>query len=194
MAGTTISDCLGMADASTRYIALLRGINVGRAKPVGMAELKATVEALGFDDVKTLLRSGNVVFAGGAAPSRSVAERVEAAIEERFAMKVGVVVRTADELAAAVAANPIPEAAGDGSNLHVMFLDEPLSDAARDGLDPAQFEPDVVRLADREVYVWYRNGMTGSPTAQQLDRRIRSLVTDRNWNTLGKLLALTRDA
>src|SRR5262245_51458503 len=99
----------GVADASTRYVALLRGINVGRAKPVGMAELKATVEALGFDDVRTLLRSGNVVFAGKAAASPTVAARLEAAIEERFAMKVGVVVRTADELAAAVAANPIPE-------------------------------------------------------------------------------------
>ena len=182
-----------MADASTRYIALLRGINVGRAKPVGMAELKATVEGLGFRDVRTLLRSGNVVFSGVGEDPRTVADRLESAIEARFAMRVGVVVRTAKELASAVAANPIPEAQGEGSNLHVMFLAEPLADAVRDPLDPSQFEPDIVRPAEREIYVWYRNGMTGSATAQQLDRRIRSLVTDRNWNTVGKLLALTRD-
>jgi len=104
-----------------------------------------------------------------------------------------VVVRTGDELAAAVAANPIAEAAGEGSNLHVMFLAGPLTDAERDRIEPKQFEPDVVRIADREVYVWYRNGMSGSKTAELLDRRIRTLVTDRNWNTIGKLLVLARD-
>jgi uncharacterized protein (DUF1697 family) len=158
-----------------------------------MAELKAAVEALGYDDVRTLLRSGNVVLAGRPDDPSRIAATLEAAIEKRFAMHVGVVVRTAEELAGVVAANPIPEAAGEGRDLHVMFLPERLSEAVRDALDPNQFEPDVVKLADREVYVWYRNGMTGSATAQQLDRRIRSLVTDRNWNTVGKLLALTKD-
>ena len=182
-----------MTDPSTKYVALLRGINVGRAKPVGMAELTSTVEALGFDEVQTLLRSGNVVFAGRPDDPGRIAATLEGAIEKRFEMHVGVVVRTGGELAAVVAANPIPEAAGEGSNLHVMFLAEPPSAAVRDSLDPDQFEPDVVRLTDREIYVWYRDGMSGSATAQQLDRRIRSLVTDRNWNTVGKLLALTQD-
>ena len=182
-----------MAKGSTRYVALLRGINVGRAKPVAMTELKEEVEALGFGEVRTLLRSGNVVFTGEREDPDQLARAVEAAIEQRFAMKVGVVVRTGDELAAAVAANPIAEAAGEGSNLHVMFLAGPLTDAERDRIEPKQFEPDVVRIADREVYVWYRNGMSGSKTAELLDRRIRTLVTDRNWNTIGKLLVLARD-
>jgi len=182
-----------MAKGSTRYVALLRGINVGRAKPVAMTELKEEVEALGFGEVRTLLRSGNVVFTGEREDPDQLARAIEAAIEQRFAMKVGVVVRTGDELAAAVAANPIAEAAGEGSNLHVMFLAGPLTDAERDRIEPKQFEPDVVRIADREVYVWYRNGMSGSKTAELLDRRIRTLVTDRNWNTIGKLLVLARD-
>ena len=182
-----------MPQGSTRYVALLRGINVGRAKPVAMTELKEEVEALGFGEVRTLLRSGNVVFTGEREDPDQLARAIEAAIEQRFAMKVGVVVRTGDELAAAVAANPIAEAAGEGSNLHVMFLAGPLTDAERDRIEPKQFEPDVVRIADREVYVWYRNGMSGSKTAELLDRRIRTLVTDRNWNTIGKLLVLARD-
>jgi len=182
-----------MPQGSTRYVALLRGINVGRAKPVAMTELKEEVEALGFGEVRTLLRSGNVVFTGKREDPDQLARAIEAAIEQRFAMKVGVVVRTGDELAAAVAANPIAEAAGEGSNLHVMFLAGPLTDAERDRIEPKQFEPDVVRIADREVYVWYRNGMSGSKTAELLDRRIRTLVTDRNWNTIGKLLVLARD-
>jgi len=182
-----------MPKGSTRYVALLRGINVGRAKPVAMTELKEEVEALGFGEVRTLLRSGNVVFTGKREDPDQLSRAIEAAIEQRFAMKVGVVVRTGDELAAAVAANPIAEAAGEGSNLHVMFLAGPLTDAERDRIEPKQFEPDVVRIADREVYVWYRNGMSGSKTAELLDRRIRTLVTDRNWNTIGKLLVLARD-
>jgi uncharacterized protein (DUF1697 family) len=175
------------------YVALLRGINVGRAKPVAMAELKAEVEGLGFRDVRTLLRSGNVIFSGKREDAGTISRAIEQAVEQRFEMHVGVVVRTADELAAAIEANPIPEATREGSNLHVMFLATPLSDAERDRIEPKQFEPDIVRLADREVYVWYRHGMSGSKTAEQLDRRIRTLVTDRNWNTVGKLLALAHE-
>jgi len=186
-------EALTQPQAPTRYVALLRGINVGRAKPVGMADLKAEIEALGFGDVRTLLRSGNVVFSGKRKDAEDLARTLEHAIEQRFEMKVGVVVRTAAELEAIVEENPIPEAASEGSNLHVMFLAQPLPAAERDRIEPAQFEPDVVRIADLEVYVWYRNGMSGSKTAEQLDRRIRTLVTDRNWNTVGKLLALTRD-
>ena len=181
-----------MPKGSTRYVALLRGINVGRAKPVAMAELRAEVEAVGFGDVRTVLRSGNVVFSGKYEEPDRHARAIETAIEQRFGMHVGVVIRTAEELAAVIAANPIREAAGDGSNLHVMFLHEPLSSGERERIEPRQFEPDVVRLADREVYVWYRNGMSGSKTAVQLDRGIRTLVTDRNWNTVRKLDALTQ--
>jgi uncharacterized protein (DUF1697 family) len=177
-------------DDSTHYVALLRGINVGKAKPVAMAELRALVESLGFRDVRTLLRSGNVLFVGSRDDPRGIARSIETAIESRFDMGVGVVIRTAEELAAAVNANPIQEAAAEGSNLHVMFLAEPLAPAERKRLEPGEFEPDVVRLADREIYVWYRNGMSGSATAAQLARRIRTLMTDRNWNTVGKLHAL----
>lgn len=174
-------------------MALLRGINVGRAKPVGMTELRAVVETLGFTDVQTLLRSGNVVLSSKTAETSDIASTLETAIERRFAMHVGVVVRTASELSAVVAANPIPEATAQGSNLHVMFLAQPLTEAERDRLEPAAFEPDVVRIGEREIYVWYRHGVSGSKTAEQLGRRIRTLVTDRNWNTVGKLVALARD-
>jgi len=175
------------------YVALLRGINVGRAKPVAMSELKEVVESLGFEDVRTLLRSGNVVFSGKPADPDTLARTIEKAIEQRFGMEVGVVIRTAEELAKVIDGNAIPEAASEGSNLHVMFLAKSLSDAERARIEPAQFEPDVVRLADREIYVWYRHGMSGSKTAELLGRRVRTLVTDRNWNTVTKLLALARE-
>jgi uncharacterized protein (DUF1697 family) len=108
-------------------------------------------------------------------------------------MTVGVVVRTADELAAVVEANPLPEAASAGAFLHVMFLATPLTAEERRALDPELFLPDVVRVAEREVYVWYRHGMSGSRTAVELGHRIKTLATDRNWNTVTKLLALNRE-
>jgi uncharacterized protein (DUF1697 family) len=175
------------------YAALLRGINVGRARQVAMADLRDIVESTGYQGARTLLRSGNVVFAAPLEDAVEVASTLERAIEARLSMRVHVVVRSAQELAAVVAANPLPHAAHDGAHLHVMFLALPLTAPERTALEPAQFLPDEVRLAEREIYVWYRAGMSGSKTAEQLARRVKSPATDRNWNTVAKLLSLARE-
>ena len=93
-----------------------------------------------------------------------------------------------------VQANPIIEAAGEGSLLHVMFLAAPPAPAERAALEGESFDPDVVRVVGREVYVWYRHGMGGSTTATRLDRIVRTLATDRNWNTVNRLLLMARGA
>jgi uncharacterized protein (DUF1697 family) len=172
------------------FVALLRGINVGKAKPVAMADLREIVESLGHRDVTTLLRSGNVVFRAADDDPARVASALETAIEGRLGIDVRVVVRTADELATIVAANPLAEAEGDGPGLHVMVLDRPLGDEETARLADADFGPDDVRPAGREIYVWYRRGMSGSKTAETLARRLIATATDRNWNTVKKLLAL----
>jgi uncharacterized protein (DUF1697 family) len=118
---------------------------------------------------------------------------LERALSDRFSMSIDVVVRTADELAAVVARNPLPEAATDGSRLHVLFLGRPLTGEERDALEPSRFHPDEVRLAAREVYVHYHHGMSGSKTAERLFHALRMPATDRNWNTVGRLLRLARD-
>ena len=174
------------------YVALLRGINVGKAKAVAMSDLRAIVESAGHRDVRTLLRSGNVVFRSGETPGR-LAVALEEAIAKRLGLDVRVVLRTAAELEAVVAANPIAEAAGAGSNMHVMFLAEPLSGDERARISAAAFDPDVVRPAGSEIYVLYRNGMSGSATAEVLGRIVRGTVTDRNWNTVSKLLGMARE-
>jgi uncharacterized protein (DUF1697 family) len=123
----------------------------------------------------------------------SIARALEKAIEAALAIEVGVVVRTVDELASVVEANPLPHAAHDGTFLHVMFLAASLTAAERRALDPDRFMPDEVRVADREIYVWYREGMSGSRTAGELARLVKTLSTDRNWNTVTRLLALARE-
>ena len=112
----------------TVYVALLRGINVGRNKQVPMADLQR-------------------------------------------------VVRSADELDAIVTANPFREAIETPSNLHVVFLDR------------AALAPGEVRLAGREIYVWYRKGMAGSKLGDNPWRRVGATSTDRHWNTVTKLAA-----
>src|SRR5262245_61751276 len=116
----------------TTYVAFLRGINVGRARQVAMADLREIAESVGYEDVRTLLRSGNVVLASGSPSADDVAAALERAIESRLRMNVGVVVRTSDELAAVVAADPLQITSDDGSRRHVVFLGEPLAAEVRE--------------------------------------------------------------
>src|SRR5881628_2807318 len=102
----------------SRHVALIRGINVGRAKRVAMADLRALVEDLGYGDVRTLLNSGNVVFTAPRA-GRGAADRIEKALAARLGVPARVTVLTAAELAAAISENPLREVAKDPSRLLV---------------------------------------------------------------------------
>ena len=174
---------------SERRIALLRGINLGATNRVAMPELRALMEDLGYDDVATLVQSGNVVFTSGAAPS-TLERRLEQAIEERLGVAAKVVVRTRDELAAAIDANPF-EVPDDPKNLHVTFLGgEPDAEAAAE-LEDAELGGDRVAFRGREVYVAYKAGMGRSELAKRLGRaKLGVTATDRNWNTVTKLLEM----
>lgn len=163
------------------YIALLRAVNVGGTGKLPMAELKAMCAAEGFTKVQTYIASGNVVFASPHSPAK-----VKAALEARllaYAGKpVGVIVRTAAEMAAVLKANPFPEAP---SNWTVaFFLDETPPEGALDDLRGRQDE--AVSLGEREIYVAYGSGMGRSkltiPAARQ--------GTARNMNTIAKLVEL----
>ena len=105
-----------------RRIALLRGINVGRAKRVAMADLRAVVEGLGYCDVRTVLNSGNVVFSAPGETADRAAHRIEAALPGALGVASKVTALTAETLAAIVADNPLKVGAGSPSRLMVVFL------------------------------------------------------------------------
>lgn len=165
----------------TTYIALLRAVNVGGTGKLPMAELKAMCEAVGFRNVRTYIASGNVVFESGAS-----AARVKAALEARlkdFAGKpVGVMVRTAEELAAVLKGNPFSKAAP--NRVLVTFLDAaPLKEALAHATGVRGEE---MRLGAREIYVHYGDGIGTSklriPAAKD--------GTVRNINTVAALVKL----
>ncbi|MFJ6790664.1 DUF1697 domain-containing protein [Streptomyces angustmyceticus] len=176
----------------SRQIALLRGINVGGHNSFPKAKQLELAESLGYRDVSVLLQTGNIVFADpGTAPS-DTARVIHERIADELGLTVPVVVRTRDELAAAVAANPFPLAAPEPKSLHVTFLSAEPADTSRlDALDAATFAPDQYRLIGRELYLWCPGGIGRSKLADAVGRaRLGVTATARNWNTVTKLLAL----
>jgi uncharacterized protein (DUF1697 family) len=170
----------------TTYVALLRGINVGGNKRVPMADLRELLRGLGFQDVRSLLQSGNAVLVSSATPS-AIEKDIETALVTHFGFQVRVLVRTGAELAAVVANNPWREAVEEPKKLHVAFLDAAPKKGWDVGLKGTDFTPEQYCLRGRELYVWYRNGLMDSKLNVPLFRAVKVTATLRNWNTVTKL-------
>lgn len=178
---------------SQRYIALIRGINVGRAKRVAMADLRALVAELGFRDVRSVLNSGNLVFTADAAAPGAAA----AAIEEQMVLKLGVAARVmvlgSAELAAVLAENTLLEQAADHARLLVFILGDTAMRAAIAPLCERSWGADALALGQRAAYVWCPDGVLASAAATALGRQLGDNTTARNWTTLCKLYALCNE-
>ena len=171
----------------TTYIALLRGINVGKIKRIRMEPLRNLVSDLGFNNVRTLVNSGNVVFDGDGEPD-DIARAIEAALKDQHGLDVPVVVRTEAEMQAVVANNPFPAVAPTPKLLHVWFLATKPDAVLRAFLAELETGDDAVVMGDRELYLHAPNGLSGaSPAIQVLDRRLPHGSTSRNWNTVVRL-------
>jgi len=167
----------------TRQIALLRGVNVGGNKKVEMAKLRSVMEELGYTAVRTYVNSGNVVFTG---PKRAP-KHLEGALADAFGFAVPVVLRTRDEIAAVVKANPLRKVATEPSRYLVVFCAE----KAVVSLDPKAFEPEQFVVRGREVYLWLPDGIGRSELAKLIaNKPLGTNSTGRNWRTVEKLLAL----
>jgi uncharacterized protein (DUF1697 family) len=175
---------------SKHYTALLRGVNVGRAKRIAMADLRQLIADLGYSEVRSVLNSGNVIFSGPPAPREAIA----AAIEEALVRKLGVVARTlvleADDIAEIVADNPLLDVATDHARLLVAIVPDLQARASIAALCTQDWHPGAVALGERAVYVWCPDGVLGSPAAAALGKALGDATTSRNWATLLKIHAL----
>ena len=162
----------------TRYIALVRAVNVGGTAKLPMSELKAMCSDAGFTRVETYIASGNVVFESKAAPSRVQAE-LERRLHAYVGKPVGVVIRSAAEMRAVLKANPFPKA--EPKHTYAFFLNAaPPADALT---HVSGQQDEQVRLGKKEIYVHYGSGMGRS----KLKIPAAKTGTARNMNTIAKL-------
>lgn len=176
----------------TVHVALLRGINVGRAKRVAMADLRSLIEDLGYGNARTLLNSGNVVLTAENAESNNMAMRIEKAISERLGVSAKVITLTAKELAAIVAKNPLTEAAENPSRFLVAVLRNRNGRLLLKPLLEQDWSPESIALGTRAAYIWCPEGILASRLPEAVGRLLGDAVTTRNWGTIMKLHALAQ--
>lgn len=175
----------------TSYVALLRGINVGGNKMVAMAALRAMLEELGFEDAETLLQSGNAVFRAQSKSAAALERQLEAETQRRLGVAAEYHVRTAKELHAVIAANPLPaQAASDPSHFVVIFHKAPIAAAAVRAAQAAISGPEILRADGRHLYMFFPEGMGRSKAPAEVGKVLRVHGTARNWNTVRKLADL----
>ena len=173
----------------TRYVALLRGINVARAHQVDMPRLRELLTKRGHENVRTHLRSGNVVL-DSALHERQLSTDLAEAIEAEFGFPVPVVVRTGEEIAAVVAGVPFATVATDPARYLVTFLPEAPSPDRVDALPPVEGGGEYL-VRGRELYLWLPDGIANTPLAAwKWDRLLGVAGTGRNWNTVTRLAEL----
>lgn len=176
------------------YIALLRGINLGPRNKIAMADLRELLGSLGLEDVRTHILSGNAIFTSRRRSIPRLEQQIERAIKDRFGHEIRVLIRTADELAAVVDDNPLTERTNDGSQLFALFLERDPDPKRMDDIDADALVPEQFRLGDRVIYALVRQGFQGSKLFGVLsDKRLGVAMTNRAWNTVTKLVELSKE-
>jgi uncharacterized protein (DUF1697 family) len=171
-----------------RYAALLRGINVGKAKAVAMADLRGLLEGLGYSDVRTLLRSGNAVFSAPRAKAHAVERAIEKALETQLGMDVSCLARTKAELDSVIAGDPLEGVATNGSRYLALFLSEQPAAELLAAHDPTELAPGEIVVGDRVIYQWCPDGFLEAPALGPfVEKHLGVRATGRNWNTVTKL-------
>jgi uncharacterized protein (DUF1697 family) len=174
----------------TRYIALLRGINVGGRNKVPMPALRATCESIGCTEVSTYIQSGNVMLTSPLAADKLGAE-LERAIAEQIRVTPAVMLRTHHQLVDAAAANPFHGA--EPGHLHIGFLAKELDKEQWEKLAEFEHPSEEIAVRGTEVYFHLPNGMGRAKLPELYNRRIKIPTTVRNWRTLTTLIEMSRE-
>jgi uncharacterized protein (DUF1697 family) len=179
-----------MPGLMSRLAIFLRGINVGAHNRIGMADLRELLDEQGFEGIRTHLQSGNAVLRAKKSPA-VVQRAVSAAIHDRFGLEIEVIARTAAELAAVVAADPLGSVATDPSRHFVAFLSAKPRAAVVRALEEDDHGSEQLVVKGREIYVWCPEGLRDSRVMKTLTpKRLGVAPTVRNWNTVTKVLEL----
>ncbi|MGE5054561.1 MAG: DUF1697 domain-containing protein [Acidobacteriota bacterium] len=176
-------------------ISMLRGVNLGPHNRIKMDALRATYEALGLENPRTYVQSGNVIFRTKEKSTSKLATKIQDAIAKRFKFRPAVIVRTIDELREAIAATPFDAR----RNLHpgkilVTFLaDEPPIEAAAK-LATLKSYPEEIHMTGRELYIYFPDGAGKSKLPwSQVEKLLKVTGTARNWNSVRAMLQIAEE-
>ena len=176
----------------TTWIALFRAVNLGPTNRLPMSDLRAILEALGYESVRTHLQSGNALFATTGATAKDLERVIRARVEREAGLTVPVLVRSTKELDAVVAANPFVRRRTPPKQLHVAFLSAPAPRARVTALDPASYAPDELEIGKKVLYLRLPNGVQGKKLPD-VDKALGVSSTLRTWRTVTRLAELAHD-
>ncbi len=172
-----------------KYVAFLRGINVGGKNKVKMETLREVCAAIGFERVKTYINSGNVIFETAQTDDKKLAERLEKAIEKEFALHIKVMVRSLSEIEEIIKNNPFQGQFENDKDLHVFFLDEELPEEKREELLSNNCENEQFAVRRREIFCLLRISVLDSLMGKDyIGKKLKVSATARNWRTVNKVL------
>jgi uncharacterized protein (DUF1697 family) len=173
-----------------RYVAFLRGINLGKRRPP-MSELKSLFEELGFAEVETFIASGNVIFSSKDKDSAKLEAQIAQHLEKSLGYRVDTFVRTAEEVAAIGKAQVFPEEGDEGITVHVGFLHKPLSADAVRKLTAVRTKEDEFKLKGRDYYWLCRTRVSESKVWNSAEMKAVKMPTSsmRNITSIRKLIA-----
>jgi len=175
------------------FVALLRGVNVGKAKRVPMAKLRALLSGLGYTGVTTLLNSGNAVFrASGGTPAKH-AKTIAAAISTQLKVEVPVVVKSASELAVILAENPVKTPADEHSRFLVAFVQDTEALSSLAAIESLIVPPEKFSVGKNAAYLFCPMGILKSKAWEALLGKVGKSATTRNWATALKLQAMANE-
>ena len=172
-----------------KYVALLRGINVGGKNKIKMEKLREVCASSGFENVKTYINSGNVIFETGKTDDKKLAAKIEAAIEKEFLLSIKVMVRPLAKIEEIVKNNPFDGQFENEKDLHVFFLDEQLSEEKRKLILEQNNENELFAVQNREIFCLLRVRVMDSLIGKDyIGKKLKVSATARNWRTVNKIL------
>jgi uncharacterized protein (DUF1697 family) len=175
------------------YVALLRGINVGGRKIIKMDQLRASFEAMGLEDVKTYVQSGNAIFKATKKSEETLSREIQERILLDFGFSVSVIVVSPEEVNRTITGNPFLRKKGiDASKLHVTFLSQAPERSALKALEALPAKPDEFRHSGKAIYLYCPNGYGKTKLSNNTLERVLSVrATTRNWQTVNKLYEMS---
>ncbi|WP_262694406.1 DUF1697 domain-containing protein [Kordiimonas aquimaris] len=173
------------------WIALLRGINVGGNNILPMADLRDLLAGLGYTDPKTYIQSGNCVF-GASGDATSISNAISGAIDKQFGFAPSVLMLSADELSAALDANPYKDADNALKTVHLFFISEPGAVIDTDRMNDLKADSEHFTASSGVLYLHAPDGVGRSKLVAKIDSCINAPITARNLNSATKILALAK--